>query len=321
MVPDPLVHRFDVMPLRRAALSLLLLASLTAEAAAQSRVGTSAAVRGQVFVTSAGAERQAAVREDILLQDRVITKDASALQVLLLDQSTFTVAQNCRITIDRFVYDPDRGAGEVAASVARGAFRYMSGRISKDDPSNARVSTPSATIGIRGTFFEGVVGEDAVVLASLAGIDTSTADRDAASIAILRGPGRGRNSLNRAGSITIGNAAGSAFISQPNYAVFVPGPGEAPIGPFRITPELQDYLDFFLRSAPSGPPVSPLEIDQAANEAGQSKFNDPVDLDTTDLQDVIEDTPSLAGTDPDEGGEDPDAGFEPDGGGTVVVVE
>ena len=187
------------------------LALLTVPVAAQ-QVGTSAAVRGDVFVTTRGAERRAAVRQAINLADRVLTKDASALQILLLDASTFTVAQNANVIIDRFVYDPDRSTGEVAASVTKGAFRFVSGRISQSRPRNASVQTPSATIGIRGTMIEGIVGADAVALAQLAGIDTGSASLGEASIAILRGPGPRRNSIDRRGEIVVANGAGSAIL-------------------------------------------------------------------------------------------------------------
>ena len=254
------------------------LALAASSSALAQRVGTSAAVRGDVFVTTRGAERRAAVRQGISLADRVLTKDASALQILLLDASTFTVAQNANVVIDRFVYDPDRSTGEVAASVTRGAFRFVSGRIAQASPRNASVQTPSATIGIRGTMLEGIVGEDAVALAQLAGLSTAGAVTSAASIVILRGPGGRRNSIDRAGSIIVANGAGTATLRQPNYGVFVPGPGQAPVGPFKITPDMQSYLDFFLRSEPSGPPVNPTDIRRSAAAAGQTKFQDPVDL-------------------------------------------
>ena len=172
-------------------------------------VGTSAAVRGNVFVSTSGAQRKAQVRDAIKLQDQVVTKDDSALQILLLDRSTFTVGQNCSMVIDRFVYDPDTSVGQISAKVAKGAFRFMSGRIGKNNPTNATVSTPSATIGIRGTFFEGVVGEDAVALAQLGGIDAASANPAEASIIILRGPGRRRNTLDNPGIIEISNSGGS----------------------------------------------------------------------------------------------------------------
>jgi len=256
-------------------------------------IGTSAAVRGNVFVTTQGAERKARVRDAIKLQDRVLTRDDSALQILLLDQTTFTVGQNCEMTIDRFVYDPATSAGEVSARVAKGAFRFMSGRIGKANPTNASVKTPSATIGIRGTSFEGIVGEDAIALARLAGLNTAGADVSSASIVVLKGPGVGRNSLDTVGAITVSNSGGSETLTAPNFALFIPSANAAPIGPFEMTSAMQDYLDFFLRSEPNGAPVNPANIaDSAESEAGQDKFELPeigTDPFTEDVEDGIQD--------------------------------
>ncbi|MEM8749849.1 MAG: FecR family protein [Pseudomonadota bacterium] len=248
----------------------------SSKALAAPEIGTSAAVRGSVFVTTSGASRKARVRDAIKLQDKVLTKDDSALQILLLDRSTFTVGQNCSMTIDRFVYDPDTTAGQISANVVKGAFRFMSGNIGKNNPTDASVSTPAATIGIRGTFFEGIVGEDAVALAQLAGLDTGSADRSAATLTILRGPGAARNTLDSRGIITIGNTAGSKTIIRPNFAVFTPGPGQAPVGPFRVTSDMQSYLDFFLRSEPNGPPSNPGGLSETGEQAsGQDLFETP----------------------------------------------
>ena len=267
----------------------ILLGSAVLEntASAAPTIGTSAAVRGNVFVTTSGANRKAAVRDAIKLQDTVLTKDDSALQILLLDRSTFTVGQNCSMVIDKFVYDPGTTAGQVGAKVAKGAFRFMSGNIGKNNPTNASVSTPSATIGIRGTFFEGIVGEDAVALAQLGGIDTSGADPSAASITILRGPGIKKNTLDDAGIIEVSNAAGSVTLVTPNYAVFTAGPNSKPIGPFLVTPEMQAYLDFFLRSTPNGPGENPLNLAEDGSKAsGQDKFELPAILTDDAVEDV-----------------------------------
>lgn len=280
------------------ALSLGLASSaLVQNAWAAPVIGTSAAVRGNVFVTTNGAERKARVRDAIKLEDRVLTRDDSALQILLLDRTTFTVGQNCEMTIDRFVYDPATSAGEVSARVAKGAFRFMSGRIGTANPTNATVSTPSATIGIRGTSFEGIVGADAIVLAGLAGLSTSGADRDSASIIVLKGPGQRRNSTDQVGAITVSNGGGSSTLTAPNFALFIPSAGAAPVGPFQMTAAMQDYLDFFLRSEPNGAPVSPIDIGSSAErEAGQDKFELPeigTDPLTEDLEEGLQDPGSF----------------------------
>lgn len=242
-------------------------------------VGTSAAVQGQVFVSTNGAERKAEIKQSIKLQDNITTKQDSALQILLLDRSTFTVGQNCNMIIDRFVYDPSSDAGEVGATVTKGAFRFMSGNIGKKNPTSASVSTPSATIGIRGTIFEGIVGVDAVALAQLGGINTNGANANGSSIIILRGPGSKSNSLDKPGSIRVTTAGGSASLFSSNYAVFDPGNGDRPSKPFKVTPEMQDYMDFFLRTTPNGASDNPSPLnDNVGQESGQDKFELPIDI-------------------------------------------
>ena len=269
-------------------------------ASAAPQVGTSAAVRGDVYVTTSGAERKAKVKGVIRLQDQVLTRDDSALQILLLDRSTFTVGQNCTMVIDKFVYDPTTTAGEVSASVAKGAFRFMSGRIGKNNPTNAKVSTPSATIGIRGTFFEGVVGEDAIALAQLAGLSGAGADPNSASIIILRGPGANRNTLDTPGLITVSTGGGETLLNQPNTFVFTPGPGQPPIGPLPLNDAMQQYFDFFLRSEPNGPTENPLETGTGSGESNQASI---VEANET-IDDIIDNL--------DEGITDPNILVEPD---------
>src|SRR3546814_20762091 len=86
-------------------------------------------------------------------------------QLLLLDKTSFTVGSNARVKIDRFVYDPARNASSVSASVAKGAFRFMSGKSLKNGRTRSSIQTPVASIGIRGTIVEGVVGREAIASA------------------------------------------------------------------------------------------------------------------------------------------------------------
>ena len=154
------------------------------------------------------------------------------------------------------------------------------------------MSTPSATIGIRGTIFEGVVGADAIALAQLGGINTNGANANGASLIILRGPGAKSNSLDKPGSITVSTAGGSSNLFSSNYAVFDPGNGNPPSKPFKVTPEMQDYMDFFLRSTPNGGSDNPSPLNEnVGQESGQDKFELPVDIveEQTNPQDGFED--------------------------------
>lgn len=257
-----------------------LFVGLVASAHAVSKVGVSAAVRGQVFVASGGdSQRTAEVEEDILLQDKVLTEKQSALQILLLDESVFTVGENCEMVIDRFVYDPEKSSGEMTGRVLKGAFRFMSGKIGKANPSAASITTPSATVGIRGTFFEGVVGPDAVRLARDLGLDTAGAVRSKAVLVILRGPGRNTNTLSNTGILDIDSGGGRVTISDANYAAFVPGPGLPPSTPVRITNAVLTYLNFNLRTIPDGPNTRRAARDGSTGGelSGQRDFDIPTD--------------------------------------------
>jgi len=116
-----------------------------------SEVGRNSAVKGQVSIKSITdeIERQAVVKEPVFLGDRVNSRIGASLQVLLKDNSTFTVGPQCDMVIDEFVYDPNKKTNSLSAKVKKGMFRFTSGNISKSNPDQINVTTPTATMGIR----------------------------------------------------------------------------------------------------------------------------------------------------------------------------
>lgn len=206
--------------------------ALAGAAAPPSVIGSVAALRNQVDVRAAKAAqpRPAVLRQRMALGDQVQTGERSHMQLLLLDRSSFTVGQNARVTIDRFVYDP--GGGSFSATLAKGALRFMSGgRHGKD---GASIRTPVATIGIRGTIVDAVVGEAAIGIARREPAVGSSvvSDPQSASLIVLRGPGP-RDS--RPGAISVTAGGRTVDLDRPLLAVYVPGPDRAPIGPFVIS--------------------------------------------------------------------------------------
>lgn len=224
--------------MRRASTAVAALVVAAASLPAQAQVvGINSAVRNQVTVRAGGIAppRPAVVKAKVSLRDAVQTAAASQLQLMLLDGSVFTVGPNARLTIDRFVYDPTRNVKSVGASVARGAFRFMSGRAAS---SGSTIRTPIATIGIRGTLVEGVVGSTAVGIASReAGVGPNVGgDASTASLIVLRGPGPNTQGSSRPGAIDVDAGGRTASANRPMMAIYVPRAGAAPIGPFMISP-------------------------------------------------------------------------------------
>jgi hypothetical protein len=71
------------------------------------------------------------------------------VQVLLLDGSTFTVGPCSSLVIDKFVYNPSTGRGELVASFSKGALRFVGGKLSKTEP-GVKVKTPAGALTMRG---------------------------------------------------------------------------------------------------------------------------------------------------------------------------
>ena len=164
-------------------------------------VGVAAAVAGDVKLSNARITRPSpvAVRQRIALADLIQTGKASQMQILLLDRSTFSIGANAALRIDRFVYDPAQGRS-AAATVARGAFRFMSGQPNRQN--NATVSSSVATIGIRGTALDGAVGEIARDIARSEAREVRDAriDPQTATLVVLRGPGALTQGVEPAGA-------------------------------------------------------------------------------------------------------------------------
>ena len=122
------------------------------------QVGIAAAVRGVVNISTPGqVGRVVGSGEPIHLGDEISTDGAGSLQILLLDQTTFTIGANSAIVIDKFVYDPSNNEGEVKAKVVKGVFRFVTGKSGQKNPSQMEVALPVGTIGIRGTDQKSVV--------------------------------------------------------------------------------------------------------------------------------------------------------------------
>lgn len=137
-----------------------ILAPLPASAA--SKIGVAAAVKNDV---RAGG-RNLAVGGDVNAQERVVTGEQSTAQLLFLDQTNLSVGPNSEVTLDRFVYDPNRGTGTVVINASKGALRFVSG---SQRPGTYTIKTPVATVGVRGSVGDLFVGNGFMILINVTG--------------------------------------------------------------------------------------------------------------------------------------------------------
>tara|TARA_B110000259_G_C13994805_1_gene394016 strand:- start:82 stop:657 length:576 start_codon:yes stop_codon:yes gene_type:complete len=89
----------------------------------------------------------------IYFGDTIFVKKKSSAQILLLDETTLTVGEKSELTIDEFIYDPKSKIGRIVSSIKLGTVKIITGEISKQNPDNLKITTPTGSIGARGTEF------------------------------------------------------------------------------------------------------------------------------------------------------------------------
>ncbi|MGB2564424.1 MAG: FecR family protein, partial [Parvibaculales bacterium] len=121
----------------------------------------------QAYTQSIG--RDLAAGDDVFLNDEVETGETTRAQVLLRDESVFSLAPSSKVLFDEFVYDPMAGEGVLEASLLSGGMRFVSGQLSKNQPENIKIKAGKATVGIRGTEIMAKHGEQGTTFVLLSG--------------------------------------------------------------------------------------------------------------------------------------------------------
>ena len=218
-------------PFSMTALALACLFFASAASAAV-QAGVAAAVRG-------GVDRSAGTRvgeelksgDAIFLGDQIRTDAQGSLQILLLDETVFTVGPDSEMVIDEFVYDPGESGGKLEARFVKGAFRFITGKVAEDTPENMQLELPTGSIGIRGTIARAEVGPQE-------------------SVVTLIGPGPLSDSDERRGGLIVSGGGKRVELLTPGYSVRLGAAGASE--PFRLEPGMLGPLA--LRNLPAPPP-------------------------------------------------------------------
>ena len=103
---------------------------------------------------SDGASRLLSIRSEVSEGDLLVTADNSYARVRFTDGSEVVLRPGSQIKIDAYRFEernPDNDGFFV--SLLRGGMRCVTGLLARRNPGRASYTTPTATIGIRGTHF------------------------------------------------------------------------------------------------------------------------------------------------------------------------
>ena len=111
------------------------------------------APKAAVLASLIREKQPAAVGTLAHMNDQLRTGAKARLQVSFRDSTQLNLGENATVVVDRFVYNPDASSGEVVLKTGVAAFRMATGKISELTDKKITVTTPFATIGVRGTDF------------------------------------------------------------------------------------------------------------------------------------------------------------------------
>ena len=163
---------------------------------------------GAVSGTAKAGTRELKAGDKVYLNETIYAGIDSGTQILLLDQSTFTIGSDSEVVMDTFIYNPATNDGKIVANVKKGSLKIISGLISKKNPDSLTVNVPEGTLGSRGTEFQTIVSNQ----------KTDT---------LLIGPGKNNTLGLRPGAVLVGNNLGQTLLSNP-YSVASMVKGNAP---------------------------------------------------------------------------------------------
>jgi hypothetical protein len=138
------------------AIALALVAGAPVDAVAATDIGTATSIATSVSGTLDDQSVTLKTGDDIFARQTLATDATGVGQFELRDKTKLAIGPGSTVVLDDFVYNPKASGSKVVLGLARGSFRFITG---KADHDAYEISTPTATIGVRGTAFDVFVGD------------------------------------------------------------------------------------------------------------------------------------------------------------------
>ncbi len=138
--------------MRGLAFGFVAISLLSTTVLAADPIGKIVAVSGAPSASGPGGTRKLAANANVFENDKIVVGASGNAQVMLNDGTKLVVGPGSSLLLDKFVMQGSGGTAEsVGIKALRGTFRFITGKSKK---SAYDISTPNATIGIRGTGFD-----------------------------------------------------------------------------------------------------------------------------------------------------------------------
>ena len=176
-------------------------------------IGEVALHKGNAVIDRKDGDQGVEVKKDldVFSYDTVKTGNGK-VGIVFIDDTKVDITEHSKLLIDEFVYDPNTKTGSLSLKATLGTVRYASGQIAKNSKQNVKITTPTATIAVRGTDFAMTIDE----------IGSST---------IILLPSCDSDGMCFVGEIAVETDAGFVIMNQAFQATTVDVPDMKPLKP------------------------------------------------------------------------------------------
>jgi hypothetical protein len=112
-------------------------------------IGNVATLTGSATVTRNNAATPLKLKDDIFQNDLLQTSANSTLGITFNDATTFNLTANATITVDNYIYEDGGKQNAALFDIARGTVAFVAAAVAHTG--DMKISTPTASLGIRGT--------------------------------------------------------------------------------------------------------------------------------------------------------------------------
>ncbi len=110
-------------------------------------------ITGDASITTNGDIIKARIGTPIYKNSVLNTRAKSSMGITLKDATVISLGPETEFAIDDYAYAPAQNKLKFGSRITKGSLNYVSGIIAKLQPDAVKVTTPSGTIGVRGTQF------------------------------------------------------------------------------------------------------------------------------------------------------------------------
>ena len=176
-------------------------------------IGEVALHKGNAVIDRKNGDKGIVVEQslEVLSYDTVKTGNGK-VGIVFVDDTKVDITEHSKLLIDDFVYDPNTKTGSLSLKATLGTVRYASGQIAKNSKQNVKITTPTASISVRGTDFAMTIDE----------LGSST---------IILLPSCDSDGMCFVGEISVETDAGFVIMNQAFQATTVDVPDSKPLKP------------------------------------------------------------------------------------------